>query len=59
MILPKQSPPIIRSAPPRWEVRDGRLCEIVRTDRCFREIETESVSAQADEIRLAIQGLSK
>jgi len=39
MILPPQSPPIIRTGPPRWEVRDGCLREIVRTDRCFREIQ--------------------
>jgi len=56
-MLPKQAPPIIRPAPPRWEVRDGQLCEIVRTDRCFREVETETVTAEQREIRLAMQGI--
>lgn len=43
MILPKQAPPIVRPPPPRWEIRDGKLCEIVRTDRCFREVKSPPV----------------
>ena len=37
-LMPTQAPPVIRSGLPRWEVRDGKLCEVVRTDRCFREV---------------------
>ena len=46
--MPPKAPPVIRSALPRWEVRDGKLCEIVRTDRCFREF----VSTNPVEFRL-------
>ena len=38
MILPKQSPPIIRPGPPRWQQIGQFLCPVIRTDLDYREI---------------------
>ena len=38
MILPKQAPPVIRPAPPRWQRIGNYLCPVIRTDRDYRAV---------------------